>query len=92
MGNDEGMWNYIAFLWIKYGIPPYIGAIENKTPGIYIVFVISNLLFDLNIWFPRILASLSIVTTSILLYIIGRKLCNHLVGVLTMILFGFSMI
>ncbi len=90
MVNDEGIWNYIAFLWIKYGIPPYSEAIENKTPGIYLIFTISNLLFELNIWFPRLLGSLSMVATSALLYFIGRKLLDHFAGIIAMIIFGMS--
>jgi hypothetical protein len=90
MVNDEGIWNYIAFLWIKYGIPPYTEAIENKTPGIYLIFTISNLLFELNIWFPRLLGSLSMVATSILIYFIGRKLLDHFAGIIAMIIFGLS--
>ncbi len=90
MVNDEGIWNYIAFLWIKYGIPPYSEAIENKTPGIYLIFTISNLLFELNIWFPRLLGSLSMVATSALLYFIGRKLLDHFAGIIAMIIFGLS--
>ena len=90
MVNDEGIWNYIAFLWIKYGIPPYSEAIENKTPGIYLIFTISNLLFELNVWFPRLLGSLSMVATSILIYFIGRKLSGHFAGIIAMIIFGLS--
>ena len=90
MVNDEGIWNYIAFLWIKYGIPPYIGAIENKSPGIFMIFVISNLLFDVNIWFPRILGSLVMVATSIVLYLIGRRLYDDLAGIIAMVIFGLS--
>jgi 4-amino-4-deoxy-L-arabinose transferase-like glycosyltransferase len=90
MGNDEGMWNYIGRLWVN-GIPPYTGAVDGKPPGIFMLFAISNFLFGVNFWFPRILGILAMVITSMLIYLIGRRLYNPLCGTLAMIIFGLTM-
>ncbi len=91
MGNDEGIWNYIGQLWVNYSVPPYTGAVENKTPGIFILFAISNLLFGLNYWFPRLLAVVSIVLASFFLYLLGKRVYNHYAGILSAYIFGISM-
>ena len=90
MGNDEGMWNYIGRVWTN-GIPPYTGAVDGKPPGIFMLFAISNVLFGVNFWFPRILGILAMVITSMLIYLIGRQLYNPLAGTFAMIMFGLTM-
>ncbi len=91
MGNDEGIWNYIGQLWSNYSIPPYTGAVENKTPGIFFLFALSNSLFGMNYWFPRLVAVVAIVITALFLYLIGRRLYNHTTGTLCAYIFGLSM-
>lgn len=91
MFNDEGIWYYVANAWDKYGLLPYQGTIENKTPGIFYIFYLTNHFFGLQLWVPRILAIISLVATSVLLYGIGRRLYNHRTGMLVMFFFGFSM-
>ena len=91
MATDEGIWNYVGHIWVHYGVPPYIGSIENKTPGIFYLYAISNLLFGVNFWFPRLLAILSVVATSAVIYLISKTLYNKLAGALAMFLFGAAM-
>ena len=54
LNYDEYLWSYIGRIWNRNGIPPYIGAVENKTPGIFIVYAVSDFLFESNIFFIRI--------------------------------------
>lgn len=91
MGIDEGIWNYIARMWLDFGIPPYTGAVENKPPGIIFVFALSNILFGLTVWFPKILAVGATVLTSYGIYLIGNRVCNRAAGIFGMILFGVIM-
>ena len=49
--NDEGIWNYIARVWCENRIPPYLGTIENKTPGIFELFAGSYLFFGVDYYF-----------------------------------------
>jgi hypothetical protein len=41
--QDEALWNYIGWAWVRHGVPPYTGAFENKTPGIFFVYALSNI-------------------------------------------------
>ena len=50
---DESLWMYIGNIWSDKGIPPYLGAVENKPPGIFILFAISSYLTSSNIFFVR---------------------------------------
>ena len=91
MGQDEGMWSYIGRVWIQDGIPPYVGAVENKTPGIFELNAISFFLFGVNIFFLRGLGVLSILLTSLIVYCIGRKLHSNSAGIFGMYILGLSM-
>ncbi|MDR3609718.1 MAG: glycosyltransferase family 39 protein [Ignavibacteriaceae bacterium] len=92
MSNDEGMWSYIGRIWTWNRIPPYIGAMENKTPGIMELFAISNILFGVNYIFVRVLGIIAVLLTSMIIYLIGKKLSGHLAGIFSMLIFGFTMI
>ncbi len=88
---DEGLWNYIGNLWVHYGIPPYVGAVENKTPGIFEVFALSNLLFGVNYWFPRLLGVLSMAAAALLICYLGRALHGRMAGAFAGVIFALTM-
>lgn len=90
MNNDEGMWSYIGRVWSQNGIPPYRGTIENKTPGIFELHAISNILFGVNVFFVRGLGILAVLISSFTIYLIGKKIKNHLSGVFSMYLFALT--
>ncbi len=56
---DESMWQYIGRNWIRNGLVPYTGGIDNKSPLIFFIFGISDRLFGVNYWFPRLWESRS---------------------------------
>jgi hypothetical protein len=91
MGNDEGIWSYIGRIWTDNGIPPYVGAVENKTPGIFGLYAISHVLFGVNVLFVRGLGIIAILLTALTVYHIGKALHGHLAGVLGMTIFGLTM-
>ncbi len=91
MSNDEGIWSYIGRVWNRNNILPYTGAIENKTPGIFELYCLSDMLFGTNVFFVRTLGLLSILFSSLLLYHIGAKLQDKLCGILSMLLFNLTM-
>ncbi len=84
---DEGIWNYVAHSWLRFGLRPYIDTVENKTPGIYYLFAASNLLFGVNYWFPRALGILTIALTGFGIFAIGVKLHSRLLGLLALLFF-----
>ena len=53
--NDEAMWHYIGRNWFRHGLIPYSGGVDNKSPLIFSVYGISDWLFGVNYWFPRLI-------------------------------------
>jgi Dolichyl-phosphate-mannose-protein mannosyltransferase len=91
MGNDEGIWSYIGRIWAQEGVPPYAGAVENKTPGIFGLYAISWILFGVNVHFVRALGIIAVLLTAWTVYQIGKALAGHLAGVFGMLIFGLTM-
>ncbi len=91
MHFDEGMWSYIGRIWCENNLPPYIGAIDNKTPGIFELFAISHILFGINYFFVRLLGVIAILFASLTVYLIGKELHTHLAGIFSMVIFGLTM-
>jgi hypothetical protein len=91
MGDDEGMWSYIGRIWSENKIPPYAGAIENKTPGIFELNAVSYALFGVNIFFVRVLGIISIILSSLIVFLTGRELHSRLAGIFSMYIFGLTM-
>lgn len=91
MGKDEGMWSYIGRIWVENGTPPYVGAVENKTPGIFELFAISHLVFGTTALPMRSVGVVAIVATSVFLFLIARQMADALAGKITMITFGLAM-
>jgi hypothetical protein len=85
---DEALWTYIGRLWNAYGIPPYVGVVENKTPGIFILFAISDFFTSGSFYFVRAVGVLTSILTAIVLYGICKKLYNNIAGVICMYVFG----
>lgn len=90
MYNDEAIWSYVARAWLHYGLPPYTGTVENKTPGIFYLFAVSHLLTGLNFWFPRLLGILASALTGYGLFAIGKRLWGRGAGLLAMLLYGLT--
>lgn len=87
MGTDEGIWSYMGRIWAENGLVPYSGTINNKPPGIFLMYYLSHLLFGTNIWFPRLLGNLASLGTSLCLYRLVRKLSNRAAAAITMALY-----
>ena len=86
---DEGLWTYIGWLYNDQGIPPYVGAVENKTPGIFFLYAIADSFGDNSILFVRTVGVLFTLATTLLIYLIGNKISNNETAVISMWIFGF---
>src|SRR6476646_9732354 len=53
--HEEAMWQYIGRNWVRNGLVPYAGGIDNKSPLIFLIFGLSDRAFGINFWFPRLL-------------------------------------
>lgn len=88
---DEGIWSYMGRIWNRNRIIPYTGAIENKTPGIFYIYAISDIIFGVNPFFARIIGLLSLIGSCILLFHLCKNIYNRISGLISMYIFGFSM-
>jgi hypothetical protein len=91
LNEDEGIWFYIGRVWLSDNIPPYVGTSDNKTPAIFLVFGLSNLLAGVTIWLPRLIGVASMVGASVVLYFIAQRLLSREAGAIAMCLFGLTM-
>src|SRR5262245_45507773 len=67
--HEESMWHYIGRNWFRHGLTPYQGGIDNKSPFLFAIFGLSDWLFGINYWFPRVIG---IIVQSIGIYYIYR--------------------
>jgi hypothetical protein len=37
---DEGIWGYSAWRWVEFAEPPYAFSVENKPPGIFLLYAL----------------------------------------------------
>jgi hypothetical protein len=88
---DEAMWQYIGRNWLRNGLVPYAGGIDNKSPLIFLIFGISDRLFGVNFWFPRLLG-IAIQSAGIfLLYRIAEKTISRRAGLFAISLYGLAL-
>jgi len=89
--HEESMWEYIGRNWLRNGMVPYTGGIDNKSPLIFLVFGISDRLFGVNFWFPRILG---IAVQSLGIYFLFRIAENRIsrrAGLFAISFYGLSL-
>jgi hypothetical protein len=91
IGIDEAIWTYVARVWVEDGVPPYQGPVENKPPGIFYVFALSQALTGPGYMVPRLLAVAAIAGCCLALYGIGRRLGDRLTGSMAALVCGLAM-
>jgi 4-amino-4-deoxy-L-arabinose transferase-like glycosyltransferase len=88
---DESMWQYIGRNWIRNGLVPYSGGVDNKSPLIFLIFGISDRLFGVNFWFPRLLGIAVQSAGIFFLYKIAEKTISHRAGLFAISFYGLSL-
>src|SRR5687767_14946936 len=86
--HEESMWHYIGRNWFRHGMTPYEGGIDNKSPFLFAIYGVSDWLFGINYWFPRVVG---IVVQSVgiyYLYKIARHLAGDRAGLFALSLYG----
>jgi Dolichyl-phosphate-mannose-protein mannosyltransferase len=89
---DEAIWHYIGRNWFRHGLIPYSGGVDNKSPLIFAIFGLSDKLFGVNYWFPRLMG---ILCQSIGLYYvfrIAKQLAGQQAGLIAISLYGLSLL
>ena len=89
---DEAIWQCIGRNWFRNGLVPYTGGVDNKSPLIYIIYGVSDYLFGVNYWFPRLLAIAFQTTGIYFVYRIARHVSGQPAAMLAMIIYGFSLL
>src|ERR1700739_2288358 len=89
---DEAMWHYIGRNWFRNSLAPYAGGADNKSPLIFAVFGLSDKLFGVNYWFPRVLASVCEAIGLFYVYKIARLVAGHRAGILVISFYGLSLL
>ncbi|TSJ40594.1 hypothetical protein FO440_12655 [Mucilaginibacter corticis] len=92
LSQDEAMWHYIGRNWFRNGMVPYTGGADNKSPLFYTIFGISDLLFGVNYWFPRVFGTLVQSAGIFFLYRIAGQLAGKRAGLLAMSFYGLSVL
>jgi hypothetical protein len=89
---DESMWQYIGRNWIRNGLVPYHGGVDNKSPLIFLIFGISDWFFGVNYWFPRVLGVAVQSLGIYYLYKIAEKTIGKQAGIAALSIYGLSLI
>jgi len=86
------MWEYIGRNWFRNGLTPYAGGVDNKSPLIYVLFGLSDKLFGVNYFFPRIVGTFCQSLGIFFVYKIAKHLTNKQAGVLSVTVYGLSLL
>lgn len=89
--QEESMWHYIGRNWFRHGLIPYSGGVDNKSPLIFSIFGLSDWLFGVNYWFPRVLGTIAQSIGIIYLFKITVYLDGKQAGLLAIIFYGCSL-
>lgn len=89
---DEAMWHYIGRNWFRHDLIPYTGGVDNKAPFIFAIFGLSDKLFGLNYWFPRLLGTAVQSVGIYYIYKIARHLAGEQAGMLAISFYGLSLL
>jgi hypothetical protein len=90
--HEEAMWHYIGRNWLRHDLVPYAGGVDNKSPLIFYIFGISDWLFGVNLWFPK-LAGIIVQSVGILyLFKIAEKMVGRQAGFIAIIFYGLSLL
>jgi hypothetical protein len=92
LSQEEAMWHYIGRNWFRHGLVPYSGGADNKSPLFYVTFGLSDRLFGVNYWFPRVLGSLIQSAGIFYVYKIAKQLSGKQAGLLSVSFYGLSVL
>jgi len=86
------MWEYIGRNWFRNGLIPYDGGVDNKSPLIFAIFGLSDKLFGVNFWFPRILGTICQSAGLYFVYKTAKYISGELSGIFAITLYGLSLL
>jgi len=87
--RDEGFYAAVAQKMLDGGIP-YRDAFDDKPPIVFAWYALSFLMFGEHVWAPRLLVSLLLSATTLLVYLQGRLLFGGQAGLVAALAFALS--
>ncbi|PJC49519.1 hypothetical protein CO033_01130 [Candidatus Nomurabacteria bacterium CG_4_9_14_0_2_um_filter_32_10] len=84
--RDEGEYAYSAWL-LRTGGTPYQDSFLQKPPLIIYTYLAGQMISPFAVWPPRMLASIFIFITAILIYLIAKKEWGEIAGIFSAFLF-----
>lgn len=92
LSYDEAIWHFIGRNWFRYNLVPYAGGVDNKSPLIFAIFGLSDKLFGVNYWFPRVLGTLCQSVGLYYVYKIAQYVSGRKAGILALSFYGLSLL
>ncbi len=89
---DEAIWHYIGRNWLRHDLVPYTGGVDNKSPLIYMIYGVSDLLFGINSLFTRLLAIICQCIGIFFVYRITNHVAGKQAGLIAVLLYGLSLL
>ena len=89
---DEAMRHYIGRNWFRNGLVPYSGGVDNKSPLIFALFGLSDRLFGVNYWFPRLVGTACQSAGIYYVYKIGKHIANEYAAIFSITIYGLSLL
>src|SRR2546421_2727226 len=89
---DESIWHYIGRNWFRHGLVPYTGGVDNKSPLIFAIYGLSDFLFGINCWFPRLLGAIAQSIGIFFLYKTTKNLAGNKTGLVAISIYGLSLV
>ena len=89
---DEALWQYIGRNWFRHGLVPYAGGVDNQSPLLFAIFGLSDRLFGVNYWFPRVIGTLCQTVGLLYVYKIAHYVAGKTAGILAIMFYGLSLL
>lgn len=85
---DEAIFATVGNVWLRHGGLPYRDAVENKPPGVFLVYGLSRAVLGSEFAGPRGLAALAAAWTGVSVALIAQSLAGGASGLVAGIAFG----
>lgn len=85
---DEAIFATVGNVWLRHGGLPYRDAVENKPPGVFLIYGLSRSLLGSEFAGPRALAALAAGWTGVSVARIAASLAGGAAGVVAGVAFG----
>ena len=91
VGLDQGVWTYMGWVWEAHGMAPYSGAMDNKTPGIHMLYAVFVRCFGIGIWPHAVTGTAAFMVTALLVYSLALRIYDQTAAYAAMLLFALTM-